>query len=324
MSGSPDVPVSLDRPFEREKESTPRIMQELKFWQVDAFSDEPYKGNPAAIVFEADVLTSDQMQTIARQMNLSETVFLCKPSGHASYRARIFTPTTEVPFAGHPTIASAFAHASTHKQNGMFEQTVLLQECGAGTIPVTVEGGDAPLFTLASNAEPTVRTTLGRQEIGNLLGITSDDVAAEPAEVCSIGLPWLIARVASLESLQGARPDLGAIERTCREYRAVGITAYALDAVLDDCDAHVRTFAPGAGIPEDPVCGSGNGSIAVHLARHLYRDRASFTYRAEQGLEVQRSGRLHLTAERGGNDDLSIKVHLGGRAVKVLEGKLWI
>ena len=141
-----------------------------------------------------------------------------------SYRVRIFTPSREVPFAGHPTIASAFAHASTHRKNGAFEQTVLLQECGAGIIEVAVTGDDLPLFTLASKAEATVVTTLDRQAIGGLLGLDSSDVVAEPAEVCSIGLPWLIVRVASLEPFQAARPDLGAIERTCREFGAVGIT----------------------------------------------------------------------------------------------------
>lgn len=296
----------------------------LHFWQVDAFSDAPYKGNPAAVVFDADRLTSDEMQTIARQMNLSETVFLCRPSVDASYRARIFTPAREVPFAGHPTIAAAFAHAATHKQNDAFEQTALLQECGAGTIRVTVVGDERPLFTLTSNAESSVETELGRRDIGDLLGLRADDVIAEPAEVSSIGLPWLIARIASLEPLQAARPDLGAIERACRRCRAVGLTVYALEAVFDDCDVHVRTFAPGAGIPEDPVCGSGNGAIAVHLARHLYRDRAAFSFRSEQGLEVHRAGRLHLEVERGGDDDRSIAVHLGGQAAKAMQGHLWI
>ena len=303
---------------------TARTRKAFEFWQVDAFSDEPYKGNAAAVVFEAAELTPDQMQTIARQMNLSETAFLSDPLEEGSYRVRIFTPTREVPFAGHPTIASAFAHASTHKKNGTFEKTVLLQECAAGMIEVAVTDDEPPLFTLASRADATAVTTLDRQAIGGLLGLDSKDVVGEPAEVCSIGLPWLIVRVASLEPFQAAQPDLGAIERTCREYGAVGITAYVLETVLDDCDVHVRTFAPGAGIREDPVCGSGNGATAVHLARHLYRDHTTFSYRAEQGLEVHRCGRLHLAVERGGNDDQSIAVRLGGHAAKVLEGQLWI
>ena len=167
-------------------------------------------------------------------------------------------------------------------------------------------------------------TGLGRDQIAALLGLASDDVAADPAEVCSIGLPWLIARIGSLEALERARPDLDAIERTCREYKAVGITVYSLEAVLDDCEVHVRTFAPGAGVSEDPVCGSGNGAIAVHLARHRYSDRETFAYRAEQGLEIHRRGVLHLAVERGRDDDASIEVRLGGQAVKVAEGRLWI
>ena len=123
---------------------TARTRKAFEFWQVDAFSDEPYKGNAAAVVFEAAELTPDQMQTIARQMNLSETAFLSDPLEEGSYRVRIFTPTREVPFAGHPTIASAFAHASTHKKNGIFEKTVLLQECAAGMIEVAVTDDEPP------------------------------------------------------------------------------------------------------------------------------------------------------------------------------------
>jgi len=300
-------------------------MRSFRFWHVDAFSAEPYKGNPAAMIFEADKLTLDEMQTIARQFNLSETVFLCPPSAGsgADYRARIFTPSQEIPFAGHPTIASAFTYASTRREDGVIEKAELRQECGAGIIPVSVTLGDGPLFTLSAEAGPTVGTGLDTSTLARMLGCRVRDIADDPVEVCSIGLPWMIARVASLAALEAAKPDQGAIEAICREHGAVGITVYAEGAVLDGCSFHVRTFAPGDGIPEDPVCGSGNGAVAVHLARHLYRDRAEFAYRAEQGLEVHRRGILHLSVTRRADAD-SMTVRLGGQAVRVLEGRLRI
>jgi PhzF family phenazine biosynthesis protein len=298
-------------------------MKQLRFWQVDSFSAERYRGNPAAIVFEPEALTTDQMQTIARQFNLSETVFLCAPSekGAADYKARIFTPGREIPFAGHPTIAAAFAHVSSRPDGGAVFGGTVRQECGAGIIPIAVS--DGPLFTLSATAEPTVTTPMSRSQLAEMLGGSPADVGEEPAEVCSIGLPWLIARVRSLAALQAAVPDLNLIDTICREHRAIGLTVYCVEAVLDGCSLHVRTFAPGVGIREDPVCGSGNGAIAVHLARHLYRDRPAFSYKAEQGIEIHRHGILHLSVERGDGGG-SLAVRLGGQAVKVMEGQLAI
>jgi PhzF family phenazine biosynthesis protein len=295
----------------------------LPFWQVDAFSAVPYGGNPAAIVFDADALSTEQMQTITRQFNLSETVFLCGPSDKtaADYRARIFTPGKEIPFAGHPTVAAAFAHVSWRRDGEAPAAGTLRQECGPGVITIAVS--DGPLFTLSANAEPTVTTALSRQQLADMLGCLSAEVEEDPAEVCSIGLPWLIARVGSLAALRAVVPNLDLIDAVCHEQHATGITVYCFEAVLDGCSLHVRTFAPGVGIREDPVCGSGNGAVAVHLARHSYRDRPAFSYQAEQGLEVHRRGILHLSVERG-DEGGPLEVRLGGQAVKVMEGQLGI
>jgi len=192
-----------------------------------------------------------------------------------------------------------------------------------GTIQIAVTGDPGSrVFTLAAKAEPTLPSKLTPGEVAGMIGVGAGEIADEPAEVCSVGLPWLIARLRTLDSLQGATPDLGLIERVCRDHEAVGLTLYCLEALLEGCSVHVRTFAPGAGIIEDPVCGSGNGAIAVHLARHSYRASARFSYRAEQGLELHRQGVLHLSVDRNGEQMLSIR--LGGQAVKVLEGDLWI
>jgi PhzF family phenazine biosynthesis protein len=298
-------------------------MNLFRFWQVDSFSANPYLGNPAAIVFDADHLSSNEMQTIARQFNLSETVFLCTPSenGTADYRARIFTPSKEIPFAGHPTIASAFAFVSTQPDSETQVSGIVRQECGSGIIPIMVSKG--PLFTLSANSKPTAQTHLSRTQVAEMLSIPSVDVGEDPPEICSIGLPWLIARVRTLAALQTANPKLGLIDTVCQEHGAIGITVYCVGAVLKECSVHVRTFAPSVGIREDPVCGSGNGSVAVHLARHLYQERPTFFYKAEQGLEIHRSGILHLCVERS-EENGSLTIQLGGQAVKVMEGQFRI
>ena len=298
-------------------------MQQFRFWQVDAFTQEPYMGNPAAVVFNGDALSAEQMQTIARQFNLSETVFLCEPSTDpaADYRARIFTPRQELPFAGHPTIAACFTHVSTRSDVG--NGAVVRQECGAGTIELSVTDEDGLLSTMTMAESRATATSLTQEDLVRMLGCDPGEVADEPAELCSAGLPWLIARVKTLDGLQRATPDQGLVERTCHAHGAVGLTTYSEGAVLDGCELHVRSFAPGEGIPEDPVCGSGNGAVAIHVARHLYKDRPSFAYRAEQGLEVHRRGILHLFVDRAAADGAPA-VRLGGHAARVMEGQLSI
>jgi len=184
-------------------------MREYRFWQVDAFSAEPYLGNPAAVVFEADSLETTEMQTIARQMNLSETVFLCQPAADsAHYRARIFTPRKELPFAGHPTVAAAFCHLRSCIGNPGSEGLILTQECGVGLISIAVGDVDgAPLFTVSTNAPSRRETSIDRKQASHMLGCGVDDIADAPIEVCSVGLPWMIVPFRSLAGLQSVVPN---------------------------------------------------------------------------------------------------------------------
>ena len=297
-------------------------MKEYLFWQVDAFSGAPYLGNPAAIVLEADALREEQMQTVARQFNLSETVFLCRPrSGDADYRARIFTPKRELPMAGHPTIAASFSFLKTGKPSRL--PRTLRQECGIGVVPIEVREDDSqPLFTITMGAPESRASGLTAASVASLIGCDVAHITEAPAEVCSTGLPWLIASVRSLSALQSAKPDHAAIEATCHGLEAIGITVYCRAAELESCDVHVRTFAPGVGILEDPVCGSGNAALAFHMARHVFPTTESFSFRAEQGLEIGRRGILHLNVDGNGGKNPSVR--LGGRAVRVMHGSLGV
>jgi PhzF family phenazine biosynthesis protein len=297
-------------------------LTEYKFWQVDAFSRQPYLGNPAAIVFEADGIKDDDMQTVARQFNLSETVFLSKASTvEADYRARIFTPVSEIPFAGHPTVAAAFSVYSNLDRETKAATALLGQECGVGIIPVEIELLEgAPLFTLTADVPAAVNAGLSTETSARMLGVSASDIGEAPAEVCSGGLPWLIIPLKSLLAVTSAVPDQSLIERICSEKEAIGLTIYSSGAEQEGLDYHLRTFAPGCGINEDPVCGSGSIAVAIHLARHVRSGEPAFTFRAEQGAEVHRRGVLHLSVD--GNDGEAPRIRLGGHAVKTMEGVL--
>jgi PhzF family phenazine biosynthesis protein len=297
-------------------------MSEYRFWQVDAFSRERYQGNPAAVVFEADDLEYSEMQKIARQMNLSETVFLCRPAlSGADYRVRIFTPRNELPFAGHPTVAAAHAFAATTGLS-VEEGHTLTQECAIGLVPVKLSFLEGSLLFTVSMGEASRRpANVSRGLAARMLGCGEEEIADAPVEVCSVGLPWMIVPCRTLAGLRGLLPDLVLIETVCRKAEAVGLTVYCPEAQMEGCDLHVRSFAPGEGIVEDPACGSGNGAAAVHVAAHLRSSEERFTYAVEQGLEVQRKAVLRLSVDNTGE---SPAVLLGGHAVTVMEGVLFV
>lgn len=293
----------------------------VDFVQVDVFTHRPLHGNPAAVVFDADGIPGEVMQRIAREMNLSETVFLVEPATpEADYRVRIFTPMSELPFAGHPTIAAA--HAVLARQPRRSDVGVLHQECGIGIVPVEVlpmASGTLLRMTQATpayrDAQLTVRTVAG------MLGCNEADLGNSPFEVVSTGVPWLIVELARLEAVSSLSPDQGRIARECRALGAAGVTVFVERGDGGPVRLRVRTFAPGEGVPEDPVCGSGNGSVTAHVARHRHAEEASGSYLAEQGIEIGRNGLVHAAWERR---DGSLRVKIAGEAVTVASGQLFV
>ena len=279
-----------------------------QIWHVDAFTSVPLEGNPAAVV-EGDGLSTDVMQQIALNQKLSETVFLVPPDDAANdAKLRIFTPSVELPFAGHPTIAAAHI-VNTQRRDG--RATPLHLETGAGVIPLTIDG-DPPLYTM-TQATPQFRTTSHTiADIASWLGLTPDDIAL--AEDVSTGIWWLCAQVASLDAMRRVQPDLHALW-------GKEISIFCLGAESPGAQVHVRTFAPAVGVVEDPVTGSSNGCIAALIARRglMPATGGEITYVAEQGLEMGQPGRVYVRVT--GIPD-AITAHIGGNAVTVLEGDL--
>jgi PhzF family phenazine biosynthesis protein len=283
-------------------------MRTVRLRHVDAFTSVPLAGNPAAVV-DGGGLSPELMQRIALNQKLSETVFLLPPEApDAHARLRIFTPGTEVPFAGHPTLAAAHVLAAERGLGGE-----LRFETGAGVIPVRV-GATSPRYTMTQAAPQFDEPRLTREQVAAALGLSAGDVVAV-ARV-STGLWWDLAQVATPEAMARVRPDLGALMQM-----PFGVSVFTIDEASDE-RVHVRTFAPAAGVPEDPVTGSSNGCIGAYIAHEglLGPDAdGAIHYIARQGVEMGQPGRVYVSVARAGE---GMSVSVGGDAVTVLRGDL--
>ena len=282
--------------------------EKLTFRQVDVFTGVPFKGNPVAVVHGADRLSADEMQDIARWTNLSETTFVCAPTdSRADYRLRIYTPAAELPFAGHPTIGSAHAVL----RGGLRPRTPgrLVQECGKGLIPLRIEG-ERLFFELPRPALHDV----GAEQLGEAadsLGIAPRQVAA--AALVDVGVVWLTLQLSDAGVVRGLRPDQARVAAVTPR-GAAGLTVFGLEAGGAVGQLEVRSFAPAHGVPEDPVCGSGNGCVAALVRREGLVGEDSYV--ARQGRSVGRDGRVEVRFGEAG------AIWVGGQAVTCVEGTL--
>lgn len=277
-------------------------MPSLPFHQVDVFSPTPLKGNPVAVVAGADALTGAQMQAFANWTNLSETTFLLRPTqAGADYRVRIFTPWSELPFAGHPTLGSCHAWLAT---GGKPHGDTVIQECGAGLVPIRRDGG-----RLAFAAPPALRTGPLEDELTARLlaglGLDADDILA--TQWCSNGPAWRVLMLRSRERLLAVKADPVALEGLF-----IGLVA-PWDPARHGTEAQfeVRALIPGTVIPEDPVTGSLNASLAQWL---IGAGLAPPSYVASQGTVLGREGRVHVN--RVGAD-----IWIGGDTVTCIAGE---
>lgn len=295
-------------------------MKTYRFLQVDAFTTERFAGNPAAVVLDADDIPPDSMQAIAREMNLSETVFVVRPTlPEADYRARIFTPRSEIPFAGHPTVATAYTMLTEQRVAARPTPFTLKQECGIGIVPVeTTRDADGWSFLMTQGAPKYTAIDLSLEQRAQALQRSVGDIAQTQPGVVSTGLPWLVFGVTTPQVLASVQPNHPVIEQISRQHKVTGISVFSLGALAQGCSVKVRSFAPAEGVPEDPVCGSGNGCVAAYIAHHNLLGRPEFTYWSEQGPEMRRPGRVFAEVTPHGG---SHRIRIGGRAVTALEGK---
>jgi len=279
-------------------------VRRFRYVIADVFTDEPLAGNQLAVFTDGRDLSEVDMQAIAREMNLSETVFVLPAiTDEADVRIRIFTPSLELPFAGHPTLGSAFV------LGGPLQKIVIRLETGAGIVPVTLEReGPKIVFVRMDQPVPTWEAVQEPEPILAALGVEHSGL---PIERYDLGPGHLYIELDSPGAVQGLSPDIGALAAATQDGA--------------NCFAHVegnrwktRMFAPNHGVNEDPATGSAAGPLAIHLARH---GRIPFGQQIEisQGAEINRPSTLFATVE--GEGDRIDRVEVGGSAVLVARGE---
>jgi PhzF family phenazine biosynthesis protein len=288
------------------------------FQVVDVFTCRPLLGNPVAVVMDAQDLSTDAMQAVARWTNLSETTFVLPPTtAEADYRLRIFTPRSELPFAGHPTLGSAHAALEAGRVAPRASGR-LIQECGIGLVELTVEerGADRELtFRLPpAKLEPLHMTDMA--ELERILGCKVDLVTAPG--IVNVGPIWIVAQLGDAASVLELRPDLARLAELERRLGVTGLTVFGAREHGDDAAIEVRTFAPSCGVVEDPVCGSGNGSVAAFRWQRGLLPPGGTAYVAAQGRCVGRDGRVKISVDANGS------VCVGGACVTSVEGSLML
>jgi trans-2,3-dihydro-3-hydroxyanthranilate isomerase len=303
-------------------------MPTYRFYQIDVFTRRPLAGNALAVFPDADGLTAPQMQALAREMNLSETTFVL-PSGTATRRVRFFTPTAEIPLAGHPTVGTWWTLAELDRLDLPADGNgTVTQETGAGVLPVHIRmAGGQPAEVTMVQAYPQFGPTV--DDVGALaeaLGGRPDLIASQPrSQVVSTALPQLMVPVASLEALS-ALPVGGTGGRLAdllRRYGTDCVMLYTSETTSPDATVHCRMFAPGLGVAEDPATGSAAGALGAYLVHHRAVDTAGGSARVivEQGIEIGRPSRILVTVAVR-RDGAIEEVRVGGEAVTVIEGEV--
>lgn len=299
----------------------------LKFYTLDVFTDVRFGGNPLAVVLDADGLETAQMHKIAREFNLSETVFVLRPQNPAhNARVRIFTPTSELPFAGHPTVGTAILLAGLRAkaQPGSATALVLLEEViGSVRVGVRMASGkpafaefDAPRLPTETGGVPT------RDIISAAIGLLPGEIgfANHKPRRMTAGGGFLFVPVISLEAMAKAAPNLSRWNALTDDGEGIGVYLYTGETVHSTSQYHARMFAPHHGVLEDPATGSAAAAFAGIIQLFDQLPDGTHKRQIEQGYEMGRPSRIYLSVDvaRGA---LST-VRIGGHAVQVTEGEI--
>lgn len=283
------------------------MAESVKFNIVDVFTDRPFAGNQLGVFTDARALTAEQMQALAREMNFSECTFVLPPERGGDARIRIFTPEQELPFAGHPTLGTAFVLAAP------MQRTLIRLETGSGIVPVLLEREGARIVFGRMDQPIPSRVAFERaDDLIAALGV--DDVMTSlPVELYDNGVPHVYVELSSAEDVARLEPDFLRLAR----FGPIGINCFAAEGTR----AKTRCFVPTMGMPEDPATGSAAGPLALHLARHG-RLEWGIEIEISQGTEIGRPSTLYARAD--GSDDGVERVVVGGSAIVVAKGEFRI
>ena len=289
-------------------------MTGLRYDVVDVFTDRPFAGNPLAVVHGGEALSTGQMQAIAKEFGLSETTFPLPPTTpDADYRLRIFTPAAELPFAGHPSVGSAWVLAGA----GLIRTGPVVQECGAGLLPVQVDADGARV----TGGAPWLGPDLDGPALAAAVGLTPADLdPAVPAGSAAAGVPYAFLPVRA-DAVARADVNPAELRRALADADLSGhpgVVVVAFDGAASH--AHVRMFAPEVGVVEDPATGSAAVALGVFLVRRGVLADGSTDVVVDQGIEMGRPSRMALTVRAEGG--VAVETSVGGRVAAMARGEL--
>lgn len=293
-------------------------------YQVDAFSDVPFGGNPAGVVPNAVELDDIQMLNIAREMNLSETAFIFPSEDNtADYEVKFFTPTQEVDLCGHATIASFFSLASKGVITGTNDVKIIKQKTKAGILPVELYFKNNKIDSvMMTQAKPKfVFDVENISELAEIMGINVNDIGIEGfnliPQAVSTGLTDIILPVKSLSALKAINPNYAKLTEYSNNLNIIGVHAFTLETEEEASTVACRNFGPAAGINEEAATGTSNGALGAYLVKNdVLKIQDNITIICEQGYYMNRPSKIIVRLE-GSKDDLTVKV--GGTAVIVME-----
>lgn len=291
-----------------------------RYFICDVFTDTRFGGNQLAVLPDARGLSDRRMQQIAREFNFSESTFVLPPETGHTRKVRIFTPATEVPFAGHPNVGTAFALATAGEFGPIDGPVTVTFEEKAGLVPVAIHRREGGIWCeLSAPQRLSIGKAISPEKVAAAVSLHADHLvtATHPPQVASVGLPFLMAEVRNRAALERARVNMNGIDAIAAEGVTPDIHLYTHSG--DEFDIRARMFAPLDGVPEDPATGSANCALAALLTHHE-REDGSFRWRIAQGVEMGRPSVLEARAER--RDGEVAGVWIGGSSVLVSEG--WI
>jgi trans-2,3-dihydro-3-hydroxyanthranilate isomerase len=303
-------------------------MPRFRYLTADVFTDEPFGGNQLAVFPDAAGIPEHRLQDVAREFNFSETTFVFPPSdGANTRRVRIFTPGTELPFAGHPTIGTAHVLAATGDVALLGELTHIVLEETVGPVPVTIRAEDGrPVYCelTAAKLPEEGPPAPSREALARALSLEPDDLLdgewAPRGWTC--GVPYLFVPVRGRDAVARSRVNLEAWERALTGTWAPEVLLFAREGERAGSDLHGRMYAPGFGIAEDPATGSAAAALAGYLARRDPRRDGTLHWRLEQGFEMKRPSILDISADVADGEITAVRV--GGASVVVCEGTMRI
>ncbi len=290
------------------------------YYICDVFTDRRFGGNQLAVVPEAGGLSDELMQQIAREFNFSETTFVFPAEMGHTRQVRIFTPTRELPFAGHPNIGTAFVLATMGALGQVEKEIMLTFEERAGVVPISIQRRDGNLLwcELAAPQVFSFGKTVSVASLATAVSLTADDVVTHThlPQIASVGLPFLFAQLKDRPALGRARPNMAGLEALVAQGVTPDVHVYVRSA--DEFDVRARMFAPLDGVPEDPATGSASCALAGLLSHYQEARDGNYRWRIAQGVEMGRPSILEARGEKRGG--VVVATRVGGASVLVSEG----